>query len=144
MELLESFTGSFIRDCVLPNLYFPAFQELRRAQHCGAYTVIMSSSPSFLVRRVAEALNVDEWIATEYHLDSSHRLMEVEQFIDGKAKGHALGALAEKRGVPLERIAAYSDSYRDLPFLRLVGRPVAVNPDPKLYEFCLENQWQII
>ncbi len=144
MDLLESFVEPFMRECILANLYFPAFQELRLSQHCGNYTVIMSSSPSFLVRRVAEALGVDQWVATEYELDESHRLAGVQNFIDGQAKARALLELAEKSNVPLEQVSAYSDSYRDLPLMRLAGQPVAVNPDAKLLTHSLEHRWRIL
>lgn len=144
LDLLENFMDSFIQNCIFANLYFPAFEELRLAQHCGAHTVIMSSSPSFIVSRVAGALGVDEWLATEYSVDSSRRLSGIKSFIDGNAKARALQDLAQKNNVSLKRVSAFSDSYRDLPFLRLAGDPVAVNPDAKLEEFSMENKWRIL
>lgn len=142
MEYLESFIEQFMDDYILKKFYSPAFEELRMAQHSGAYTVIMSSSPSFLVKRVAELLGVDEWLATEYRLDSSNRLVGVHNFIDGKAKADALRELAAKRGVALQDISAYTDSFRDLPLLELVGHPVAVNPDSRLRALSLKNNWR--
>jgi len=144
MESLERCAAAFIQNYIFPHLYFPTFQELRFAQHRGDYTVIMSSSPSFIVRRVAEALGVDEWLATEYRVDASNRLIEVHQFIDGRAKAKALTGVVEERGLSLKQVTAYSDSYRDLPFLSLAGEPVAVNPDAKLQAYSRENQWRIL
>lgn len=144
LGFLESFVEPFMRDCVLPNLYTPVYQELKMAQHSGAYIAIMSSSPSFIVKRVAEIFGVDEWLATEYRLDSENRLASVEIFIDGQAKADALLKLADQRKVPLARVSAYSDSYRDLPMLLLAGDPVAVNPDDKLRSHSLQHQWRLL
>jgi phosphoserine phosphatase len=44
----------------------------------------------------------------------------------------------------LEGSSFYSDSHNDLPLLRLVDNPVAVDPDPILREKAEENQWPII
>lgn len=144
LEFLESFVESFMSECILDKFYSPAFEELRMAQHSGAYTVIMSSSPSFLVKRVAELLGVDEWLATEYCLDTSNRLVGVQNFIDGKAKADALRELALKRCVALQDVSAYTDSFRDLPLMQLVGHPVAVNPDSRLRALSLKNKWRSI
>ena len=40
--------------------------------------------------------------------------------------------IAEARGLDLDASWAYSDSESDLPMLRAVGHPVAVNPDREL------------
>ncbi len=144
MDVLERCVEPYLERSLFPQLYFPAFQELRFAQHRGDYTVIMSSSPSFIVSRVAKSLGVDEWLATEYQLDSSQCLIGIQKFIDGEAKAEALSALLKKQGVAKEHVAAYSDSYRDLPFLQLAGQPVAVNPDSKLQAFSKLQRWRIL
>ena len=38
----------------------------------------------------------------------------------------------------------YSDSHNDLPLLRQVARPVAVDPDPLLREQALQRGWPIL
>lgn len=144
IAVMEKHIETFIHNCILANLYFPVFQELRLAQHCGSHTIIMSSSPAFLVSRVAQILGVDEWVATEYHLDNAQRLIDVKSFLDGEAKAKALQAIVEKKRVGLDQVVAYSDSYHDLPLLCLAGVPVAVNPDAKLQAHSLENKWQIL
>ena len=49
---------------------------------------------------------------------------------------------AARRAGP-RRCAAYSDSINDLPMLRLVGRPVAVNPDSALRAEARDRGWEI-
>src|SRR5262245_52466695 len=47
-------------------LYHPAIEELKMAQANGHYTVILSSSPDFLIKPIAAKLQVDAWESTGY------------------------------------------------------------------------------
>ena len=63
-------------------------------------------------------------------------------FVYGPGKVEAMEAFAAEHGVDLTASYAYSDSISDLPMLRAVGHPVAVNPDPPLAEIAREEGWQ--
>ena len=43
-----------------------------------------------------------------------------------------------------DQISFYSDSQNDLPLLRLVSNPIAVNPDEVLEKEAIKNNWPII
>ncbi len=51
---------------------------------------------------------------------------------------------AARHGIELAASYAYSDSLSDLPMLRAVGNPVAVNPDPPLAAIAREEGWQTL
>ena len=61
---------------------------------------------------------------------------------DGKAA--AIQEVAEREGIDLTESWAYSDSESDLPMLRCVGHPVAVNPDAELLRVAREEGWQVM
>lgn len=61
---------------------------------------------------------------------------------DGKAE--AIRELAAREGIDLSASWAYSDSESDLPMLRAVGHPVAVNPDAALARIAREEGWEIL
>lgn len=63
--------------------------------------------------------------------------------LHGPAKAAAVEALAAREGLDLARCAAYSDSANDLPMLRLVGHPAAVNPDPELRAHAHAAGWPV-
>ncbi len=67
----------------------------------------------------------------------------VGELLHGQAKAAAVAALAEREGLDLARCAAYSDSANDLPMLRLVGHPAAVNPDADLRAEAKAGDWPI-
>jgi hypothetical protein len=52
--------------------------------------------------------------------------------------------LAAAEGIDLEASWAYSDSESDLPMLRAVGHPVAVNPDAVLARVAREEGWAVM
>ena len=61
----------------------------------------------------------------------------------GEARAGWLRAHAERTGADLKRSYAYADSHSDLPLLRVVGNPVAVNPDVSLYRVAHRRRWPI-
>ena len=61
---------------------------------------------------------------------------------DGKAQ--AIREVAAREGYDLAESYAYSDSESDLPMLRAVGHPVAVNPDAELGRVAREEGWEVI
>ena len=65
-------------------------------------------------------------------------------FIYGAGKARAIEELAEREGIDLSASYPYSDSESDLPMLRAVGHPVAVNPDPRLARIARQQQWQVL
>jgi phosphoserine phosphatase len=61
-----------------------------------------------------------------------------------EGKAEAIRELAEREGIDLAASWAYSDSESDLPMLRLVGHPVAVNPDATLARVAREEGWEVL
>ena len=61
-----------------------------------------------------------------------------------EGKAVAIRELAEREGIDLSASFAYSDSESDLPMMRAVGHPVAVNPDRVLERVAREEGWRIM
>lgn len=67
----------------------------------------------------------------------------VGEMLHGRAKAHAVRALAASEGLDLRRCTAYSDSSNDVPMLSAVGTAVAVNPDQRLREAARSRGWEV-
>jgi phosphoserine phosphatase len=52
--------------------------------------------------------------------------------------------IAERDGIDLAASYAYSDSVSDVPMLRAVGHPVAVNPDAELLRTARAEGWDVM
>jgi phosphoserine phosphatase len=61
-----------------------------------------------------------------------------------EGKAEAMRQLAATEGIDLAASYAYSDSESDLPMLRAVGHPVAVNPDSELLRVARAEGWEIM
>ena len=87
-----------------------------------------------LAETLAHVLTFDGAIGSQFSAvsDGYYTGEPTGLFIYGADKARAVRGLAEREGIDLEVSYAYSDSASDLPMLRAVGHPVAVNPDKEL------------
>jgi HAD superfamily hydrolase (TIGR01490 family) len=131
---------------VLPRIYPPMLEEVRVHQDAGRATFIVSAAGNGLVEILARVLGMDGGIGTRYEVDGDGVLTGaiVEPFVYGDGKVAAMRAFAAQHGIDLEESWAYSDSASDLPMLRVVGRPVAVNPDAELARIAADEGWQVM
>jgi len=131
---------------VLPRIYPPMLDEVRTHQDAGRATFIVSAAGNGLVEILARVLGMDGGIGTRYEVGSDGMLTGriVEPFVYGEGKVEAMRAFAAQHDVELDASWAYSDSASDLPMLRAVGRPVAVNPDAELARVAAEEGWQVM
>jgi HAD superfamily hydrolase (TIGR01490 family) len=131
---------------VLPRIYPPMLDEVRAHQDAGRATFIVSAAGNGLVEILARVLGMDGGIGTRYEVDDDGLLTGriVEPFVYGEGKVEAMRAFAADHDVELDASWAYSDSASDLPMLRAVGRPVAVNPDAELARVAAKEGWQVM
>lgn len=141
---IKSFVEPFLDRYFTKMLYLPAVSKLEAAQKEGQYTLILSSSPDFLVQAIAKRFKVNEWQATVYEIDENEHFNTLSRFMEGKDKSEYLENLQNLMGIPKENITAYSDSILDVSFLQSAGIPIAVNPDHSLHTICRKNNWQIL
>lgn len=125
-------------------LYLPAMERLEQAKRENHHTVILSSSPEFLVEEIAKRWGVDEWKGTRFQLDKQRRFSAIADLMDGERKSSYLRTLSAQLSIPLSACIAYSDSILDLPLLKMAGKAVGVRPDSKLKSICKKHQWEII
>jgi HAD superfamily hydrolase (TIGR01490 family) len=139
-QSVEVFVGSFL----IPSLYPPAFAALKFAQHTGAHTAILSSSPDFLVLSIARILGVSFAAGTVYGIDKDRRLCNISELMEGTTKAHFLRQIQQELQIERQDVSVYTDSHLDLPLLLQAGRCIAVNPNKKLKKIALSKHWSII
>lgn len=131
---------------ILPRIYPQMLDEVYAHQDAGRATFIVSAAGNGLVEPLARVLGMDGGIGTSYEVDGDGAFTGRFDgpFVYGPGKVEAMQAFAAEHEIDLEASYAYSDSLSDLPMLRAVGHPVAVNPDPALREIAREEGWQTV
>jgi HAD superfamily hydrolase (TIGR01490 family) len=142
--LIDEHAKVFLDENFSKMIYQPAYQELLKAQNDGHHTAILSSSPDFIVEKIAAILKVGSWDSTKYVKDGLNCFRSISNIMEGEQKAQALQNILAKLQIKKEAVTAYTDSYLDLPLLQAVGNPVGVNPDRKLRTFCKKNGWLIL
>jgi len=140
----QALFDQFVPGSVIEHIAPRAVQKIREHQIQGDHAVLISASPQFVVKLVAQ------------HLGMEPRSTELEVGQDGKLTGGLVGEpcygdgkrmwgeqIATTRGVPLNDCWFYSDSYSDHFLLDVVGHPIAVNPDPRLKTYAQQKRWPI-
>ena len=131
---------------ILPRVYPQMMDEVHAHQDAGRPAFIVSAASNPLVGLLATVLGFEGGIGTRYGIAADGTLTgEIEgPFIYGEGKVEAMRGFADEHDIELEESWAYSDSVSDLPMLRAVGNPVAVNPDPELAEVAKREGWRIM
>jgi HAD superfamily hydrolase (TIGR01490 family) len=100
----------------------------------GHKVFFISGSPDFLVSKMAEKYDITEYRGTVYKVDEKNEFTgEIIRMWDSESKQRILEELILKYDVDLDNSYAYGDTTGDLSMLRMVGNPVAINPNKPLF-----------
>jgi HAD superfamily hydrolase (TIGR01490 family) len=131
---------------ILPRIYPQMLDEVNAHIDAHRPTFIVSAAGNELVALLARVLGMSGGIGTAYQVDADGVLTGHLDgpFMYGEGKVEAMRRFAAEHDIYLEASWAYSDSVSDLPMLRAVGIPVAVNPDPELARIAAEEGWRVM
>jgi HAD superfamily hydrolase (TIGR01490 family) len=137
--------GEEIFDEVMAHRIWPGTRALTQLHlDRGQRVWLVTAAPVEIARTIARRLGLTGALGTvSEQVDGVYTGRLVGEMMHGPAKAEAVAALAAREGLDLSRCSAYSDSYNDLPMLRLVGDPVVVNPDRRLREHARAHGWQV-
>lgn len=107
--------------------------------------MIITATNSFITAPIAKSFGIEYLLATD------------PEIIDGRYTGNIDGTPCYQQG-KVTRLQAwlqqhncdlnnswfYSDSHNDLPLLKMVAHPIAVNPDNSLREYANAHNWPIM
>lgn len=111
----------------------------------GHYLLIITATNLFVTELIAKELGVDDIIATTPELINGHytgKIAGTPSFQDGKVT--RLSQWLVEKGLSLQGSYFYSDSHNDLPLLKQVDHPVAVDADETLTAYAQQHDWPCI
>jgi len=137
--------GEEIYDELMADKIWPGTRALAQTHlDAGQRVWLVTATPVELASIIARRLGLTGALGTvAEHEDGVYTGRLVGEMLHGRAKAHAVRALAAREGLDLRRCTAYSDSANDVPMLSVVGTAVAVNPDSALRDTARRRSWEI-
>ena len=145
LKVLHEARDQFMREIISPIILDKGRQKIAEHRAKGDYPMIITSTIEFITAPIAQALDIETLIAP------------VPEFINGKYTGRISGVPSfgagkvtrlkmwlESNQTPIAGSYFYSDSHNDLPLLRWIDHPIAVDPDEVLLKEAKEQGWEII
>lgn len=135
--------GKHAAEMLLPMVEAYALPIIEDHKAAGRKVVLATTSPYDLVKPFADALGLDDVVATRYGVDGDGRYDGTidGHFVWGPGKLAAVKDWAKANGVDLSKSWAYSDSFYDAPLLGAVEHPTVVNPDPRMRLLATLRRW---
>ena len=142
----------FMQEVIHPQLKPSAFDLIKRHQDAGDLCCVVTATNSFVTRPIVAAFQIDHLIATETEVIGDPLTGKFSGIVSGlpnfkECKVTRLEAWLKDQQLSLSTVQSsyfYSDSINDLPLLEKTSHPVATNPDSKLREHAVKNQWPIL
>ena len=154
-RILDSIAGQRVVDLarmgpdvlagILPLLYREVLDEAYAHQDAGRCAYIVTAASQELAEVLAQVLVLDGGVGMRSEVrDGVYTGKPAGPFTYREGKAEAIRELAAREDIDLSESFAYSDSESDLPMMRAVGHPVAVNPDRVLERVAREEGWRIM
>ena len=142
-EQLLRIVDEHVTDIVLGRLSAAAARAVREHRAAGHHTVLVTGAIAPLTRPVAPLF--DEVVAAALAVGANGRctgFLAAPPLV-GESRAAWLRHRAAVDGWDLSASYAYADSASDLPLLRAVGHPVAVDPDISLSRVARRHRWPV-
>lgn len=145
VQFLDELHLKFMEKVIRPMMTTKAQELVDKHQAAGDLCLIITATNSFVTKPIAEAYGIEHLIGTD------------PEMVDGKYTGGVSGVPSFQAGKvtrindwlaqrqqqlsDFETSYFYSDSHNDLPLMKLVTNPVAVDADETLTEYAKAQHW---
>jgi HAD superfamily hydrolase (TIGR01490 family) len=134
----------WVENEVLPLLLPAALRQIEHHREQGHVLAILSSSPTYVTRPIAETLGLDETISTQLEVaDGQFTGKLLGPACYGAGKVHWADKVIARRHLDASASYFYTDSYSDMPMLERIGHQMIVNPDPRLRRTAKRRGWAV-
>lgn len=141
-QTLEEIGERAFKHSIARNIYREAIELVEAHRAAGHRLVIVTAATRYQAEPIARVLGIEEICCTRLEVHQGRFTgKSIAPLCYGEGKALAARRLLKRRGGALKRSWFYSDSSDDLPLLRKVGHPVAVNPSDKLAVHARAHGW---
>lgn len=144
-EILSKRRSEYLEEKIRPVMLVKAEKLIAEHRRQGHELLIITATNRFITEPIAELLGIENLIASDAEIINGRytgKATGIPSYAEGKVT-RLQQWLQQKNYTPDEQWF-YSDSHNDLPLLRIVEHPVAVDPDETLREEANKQDWPII
>ncbi|MEZ4360223.1 MAG: HAD family hydrolase [Kofleriaceae bacterium] len=141
-EMIEKCAVWYLRD-LAPEVAPRALAAVAEHRRRGELVVLATGSTQYAAGPVARGAEIQHVLSSRLEVSAGRFTGRATALCFGHHKVKLAETWAADHGVDLAASTFYSDSYNDLPMLQRVGRPVAINPDPRLRRHASKHGWAI-
>ena len=121
-------------------------QKLKKKNY---YLLAVSHSPQIIAKEFCKGLGFDKVYGHIWELDKSGRFTDRVLFLDSELDKAFDKAVIFKRAIGKEYLVlkgsvGVGDTESDIPFLKMVEKPICFNPNKKLYQYAKRKNWQVV
>ena len=145
VKFLDALHVKFMDQVIRPMMTKKAQNLVDKHKAQGDLCLIITATNSFVTKPIASAYGIENLIGTDPEmLDGQYTggVSGVPSFQEGKVtRINQWLALRDQTLSSFETSYFYSDSHNDLPLMKLVTNPVAVDADATLTEYAQQQGW---
>jgi len=144
-EFLDTLHLKYMEQVIRPMMTVKAQELVDQHKAAGDLCVVITATNSFVTKPIASAYGIEHLIGTDPEMVNGRYtggVQGVPSFQEGKVT--RINAWLNARGQQLGDFAKsyfYSDSHNDLPLMKLVTNPVAVDADATLASYAEQHDW---
>ena len=145
MQQLHQWHNDFMLNKIEEIMLPRAIKLVSQHRQAGDTLMIITATNRFVTKPIADKLGVPNLLATDPEINEGRftgKVAGTPCFKEGKVI--RLNAWLKEKSLSLNDSWFYSDSHNDLPLLKLVTHPVAVDADEKLLAYARQHHWQHI
>jgi HAD superfamily hydrolase (TIGR01490 family) len=142
---LNALHANYMESVIRPMMTKKAQDLVNQHKAQGDLCLVITATNSFVTKPIAQAYGIAHLIGTDPEMVNgayTGGVAGVPSFQEGKVT--RLNQWLAERGQVLadfEQSYFYSDSHNDLPLMKLVTHPVAVDADAKLTDYAQQHGW---
>ncbi len=110
----------------------------------GFFLVAISGSPSYIVETYAKAIGFNLFFGTELEVKNGKFTGKAISLDSAFNKAKIVRDLAKKYSIDFSKSIAVGDTESDIPMLKLVGHPIAFNPNMGLAKYAKRVGWKVV
>lgn len=144
-EFLDQLREQYLAEKIHSVLLDKSCKLIADHKQQGHTLLIITATNQFITQPIAELFGIKNLIASEAEMKDGRytgKPTGIPSYAEGKVT--RLNQWLKENNYQPEETWFYSDSHNDLPLLRIVDHPVAVDPDEVLKKEAEERGWPII